>query len=49
MKFSSKAEIGWSFIVKFIIGLLVLLVLIIVAANAKKGFSGLLAKLAGIF
>lgn len=44
-----KADVGWSFVVKLIIGLLVLIALILIAKNAKNGFSTIFSNLWSIF
>ena len=45
----NTAEIGWSFVVKLILGLMILLALIFVAINAKNGFSGMFTRLGNLF
>jgi hypothetical protein len=46
---NKNAEIGWSFVVKLVLGIILLLALIFVALNAKKGFSGMFATLGNLF
>ena len=46
---NKNAEIGWSFIVKLVIGLLVLMALIFIAAGGKTWFSEILAKIGESF
>lgn len=47
--FSNKADIGWSFIVKMLIGLMLLFALIVIAVGAKKGFSNMFSGLTNLF
>ncbi len=49
MRKNKNAEIGWSFVVKLILGLMILLALIFVAVNAKSGFSNMFSKLGSLF
>ena len=49
MKKNIKAQTEWGFVVKLVLGLIILLALIFVAINAKNGFSSMFATLRNIF
>lgn len=49
LNFSNKGQIGWNFILRLFVGMVVLAIMIYVAVKAKGGFNGILGRIAEWF